>query len=418
MSKIIQYLDRLITEHHEGIEAWLAAEFSKTPPSFYSSVDLRHSGYKIAPVDTNLFPAGFNNLNESAIKRASEQVKKHLDHYFPQAKRILLIPEEHTRNLFYLDNITTLKHILEQAGKEVALGFINASEPQFTLTSASGTVLSLAAIENNNGSLIAKGGFVADLIVLNNDLTTGIPPVLQGISQPVIPSPWRGWHKRRKSTHFTAYNTLARQLGEQFHFDPWLISTIFHQCGTINFKEAKGVECVALGVDKVIHQLRQKYEEYGITEKPYVFIKADRGTYGMGIMTAHSGEELYAMNKKIRKKMEVVKGGTSNTEVIIQEGIPTIDTIDGKVAEPFIYSIGDTPVGCIYRINQSRDAYENLNASGMTFEQSVCEEESDAAKEKPCKRGVFNLVARLAALAAVREETTFKTQSGTKSVSV
>ena len=27
------------------------------------SVDLRNSGFKLAPVDTNLFPGGFNNLN-------------------------------------------------------------------------------------------------------------------------------------------------------------------------------------------------------------------------------------------------------------------------------------------------------------------------------------------------------------------
>jgi glutamate--cysteine ligase len=28
-----------------------------------TSVDLRNAGFKLAPVDTNLFPGGFNNLN-------------------------------------------------------------------------------------------------------------------------------------------------------------------------------------------------------------------------------------------------------------------------------------------------------------------------------------------------------------------
>lgn len=404
MSTIIQKLDTILSENPDAIETWFAQEFEKTPPSFYSSVDLRHSGHKIAPVDTNLFPAGFNNLNAEAAARAAEQAKQYLHAYYPNAKNILILPESHTRNLFYLDNIASLQRILEQAGAKVVIGFLDTSEPSFTFTSASGAPVHFESLKREGNTLATVQGFVPDIILLNNDLTTGIPDILQNLTQPAIPSPERGWHQRKKSNHFTAYNTLTRQFAEKFGFDPWLISTIFHQCGTIDFKEKKGVECVALAVDKVLHQLRQKYEEYGITDTPYVFIKAERGTYGMGIMTATSGEELFSMNKKIRKKMETVKGGTINNEVIIQEGIPTIDMVRGHVAEPFIYLIGSEPVGCIYRINQTRDAYDNLNAAGMTFEQNICEEVTPQKNnEKPCKRMVFSLVSRLAALAAVRE---------------
>jgi len=45
------------------IETWFRSQWLKTPAPFYTSVDLRNAGFKLAPVDTNLFPAGFNNLN-------------------------------------------------------------------------------------------------------------------------------------------------------------------------------------------------------------------------------------------------------------------------------------------------------------------------------------------------------------------
>jgi glutamate--cysteine ligase len=33
----------------------------------FGSVDLRNAGFKLAPVDTNLFPGGFNNLNPAFL---------------------------------------------------------------------------------------------------------------------------------------------------------------------------------------------------------------------------------------------------------------------------------------------------------------------------------------------------------------
>ena len=57
-------LEEKVLQQQSKIEAWLREQFRKTPPPLMASVDLRVAGYKIAPVDTNLFPAGFNNLGE------------------------------------------------------------------------------------------------------------------------------------------------------------------------------------------------------------------------------------------------------------------------------------------------------------------------------------------------------------------
>jgi Glutamate-cysteine ligase. len=41
----------------------------------------------------------------------------------------------------------------------------------------------------------------------------------------------------------------------------------------------------------VLTKVRKKYKEYGIQEKPFVIVKADAGTYGMGVMTVRDPSE-------------------------------------------------------------------------------------------------------------------------------
>ena len=395
-------LNTLLEEQQTAILEWFAHQEAQHPAILYSSVDLRHSGRKLAPVDTNLFPAGFNNLNQTSTARAVHAATSYLDRYYPNAKTLLLVTENHTRNLMYLDNVAVLKTILEASGRSAFLGSLADDQTEgYSVLSSSGAILDYLPIRKENHILSSVSGIIPDLIITNNDLSTGIPALLDDIKQPVIPSMRLGWYARRKSDHFTQYDHVLRDFAEHFPVDPFLLSTIFHQCGKVHFKDRTGIECVALGVEKVLTQLREKYALYGIDDEPYVFIKADNGTYGMGIMTARSGEEVIDMNKKLRNKMDVIKGGVENTEVIIQEGIQTIDRIDGSVAEPMIYLIGGEPVGCIFRVNSERDAFGNLNAQGMRFEKNVC---TDTNATKPCPFSAFGLVARLASLAAARED--------------
>lgn len=381
------------------VDAWFAGASMNTPPFFYNSIDLRYSGFKLAPVDTNLFPAGFNNLNskerETAVTAAGNFLKKN----HPKVQKILILAEDHTRNTFYLDNLSVLTSLIRKAGKEVVVSNLSVSEQQSPteLESRSGDMVSFKPMIRKGDLIETTDGFVPDLILINNDLTAGIPDILQGVQQEISPPAALGWHMRRKSEHFTAYNDLVRNFCYQFDLDPWLISTYFEKCGVINFKERKGIECVALKVDKTISYIRGKYEAYGIKEEPYVFIKSDRGTYGMGIMTARSGAEIFDMSKDIRKKMNTIKGGTPNTEVIIQEGVPTINKVEGNPAEPMIYMVGGEPVGCIYRLNTRKDPYGNLNASGMQFA-SISDHNPD---EKICD--AIGLVSKLASQAAAWE---------------
>lgn len=400
MAHLTPIQNRLFTltqTHQADIREWFAAHTAKLEQPFYASVDIRHSGMKIAPVDTNLFPAGFNNLSDDGKARAVNAIQQFCSRHFPAARRILIIPENHTRNLNYLDNLFVLQSLFSQAGFETALGRIDLdAAAEETYLSASGWQVVCHGL-SRKGSLLQAGAFVPDLIIVNNDFTSGVPEILWGLDQPVRPCPGMGWYRRRKSEHFTAYQMLIRDFGARFDVDPWLINSYFDQCGTVNFNERKGLECVALATEKMLSRIRAKYEEHGITSEPYVYIKADSGTYGMGIMTAHSGEDVYEINKKTRNKMNVIKEGVQNTEVIVQEGVPTLDLIEGSVAEPVIYLLGSEPLGGAWRINEGRDEYINLNAAGMRFLPF------DRDADDP-KFAALCLISRLASVAAAYEQ--------------
>ncbi len=177
----------------------------------------------------------------------------------------------------------------------------------------------------------------------------------------------------------------------------------------INFQERTGSECLAANVDTLLYRIRTKYKEYGIDSTPFVIVKADAGTYGMGIMTVKDASEVKDLNRRQRNKMAVVKEGLQVTEVIIQEGVPTCETVDEAVAEPVVYMIDRHVVGGFYRLNTQRGIDENLNAPGMQFKPLAFEtgctlpDSSQAPDAPPNRFYAYGVVARLALLAASRE---------------
>jgi glutamate--cysteine ligase len=321
---------------------------------------------------------------------------------------VLIIPENHTRNQGYIDNLHALSTLVAEAGAQMRIGSLIAEkQAPIELVTSSGAAVKELPLTRDKNTLSTEDGFVPELILLNNDLTSGLPDVLRGLTQRIQPRPSLGWHRRRKSIHFDAYDKLAHEFAQAFDLDPWLITTETHKCGMINFGDRKGLDCVALAVEKVLHKVRVHYRHYGITGEPYVFVKSDAGTYGMGIMTARSGDEVVEMNKKVRNKMNVIKEGTQSTEVIIQEGVPTIDMVEGFAAEPMMYLVDGYAVGGAYRVNRERDAEGNLNASGMYFA-GMCDEgevaDSSHVHVARCSFGSFGLIASLASLAVPSEE--------------
>jgi glutamate--cysteine ligase len=85
-------------------------------------VDLRNAGFKLAPVDTNLFPGGFNNLNPEFLSLSVQAAQMAIEKDVPRSQRLLIIPENHTRNTYYLRNVYELcSNIMKAAGLDVRM---------------------------------------------------------------------------------------------------------------------------------------------------------------------------------------------------------------------------------------------------------------------------------------------------------
>ncbi|MBL8485829.1 MAG: glutamate--cysteine ligase [Rhodocyclaceae bacterium] len=406
-------LERRLLANDTRIEQWLRAHWLEHTPPFYCSVDLRNAGFKLAPVDTNLFPGGFNNLNPAFLPLCVQAAMSAIEKICPEARNLLLVPENHTRNQFYLMNVARLAGILHRTGLNVRIGSLL---PEITaptvLDLPDGQTLTLEPVRRlgAEGARLGLDGFDPCAVLLNNDLSGGVPEVLRGLhEQFVIPPLHAGWHSRRKTRHFAAYQEVATGFAEILGIDPWLINPEYEYCGQVNFQERSGEECLAANVDTLLYRIRAKYKEYGIESPPFVIVKADAGTYGMGIMTVRDASEVRGLNRRQRNKMAVVKEGMQVTEVIIQEGVPTFETVDEGTAEPVVYMIDRYVVGGFYRVNTGRGIDENLNAPGMHFKaldfEGTCSlpDAGQAPDAPPNRFYAYGVVARLALAAASLE---------------
>ena len=411
-------LEKVILKEAANIEAWFRQSWLKTPPSITSSVDLRNAGFKLSPVDTNLFPAGFNNLNPDFMPLCVQAAQSILMDLSPSCRRILLLPENHTRNRFYLESLGVLQDIFIKAGFSVRIGSLNEEVQEMQeITLDSGEMLRIEPLIREKDELRLVD-YSPCILLLNNDLSSGVPPILQGITQSIQPTEKLGWSSRLKSSHFDFFQEVAEEFSELTGIDPWFISPYSVPVDGVDFMSGEGIEHLASAIEELFAKIEAKYHQYEITEKPFVVIKADNGTYGMSVMMVQSADEVRQMNRKQRTKMSATKGSQRVERLLIQEGVYTFETMtDGAVAEPVIYMIGHFVVGGFYRVHQGREKNENLNAPGMYFEPLAFAEPCNT----PCQKrspgdGVnrfycYGVIARLAALAAAREIAEVKSSS-------
>ncbi|MBK7365346.1 MAG: glutamate--cysteine ligase [Nitrosomonas sp.] len=402
-------LEKRILEAMPAIEHWLRGKWQQHTIPFYCSVDLRNSGFKLAPVDTNLFPGGFNNLNTDFLPLCVQAMMAAVEEICPEAHSILIIPENHTRNIYYLQNVHVLERIMRHAGLNIRIGSLIPEITEPTLINLpDGNTLLLEPVVRK-GNRLSVENFDPCAILLNNDLSSGIPDSLKNLDQIIIPPIHAGWTTRLKSQHFTAYDRVAQEFAELIGIDTWLINPYFNSCGKIDFHEEKGVDCVAATVDEILSNIQEKYTQYGVKEEPFVIVKADAGTYGMGIMTVKDGADVYKLNRKQRNKMAKIKEGLSVSHVLVQEGVYTFESIHQAVAEPVIYMIDRYVVGGFYRVHTGKGIDENLNAPGMHFVplafDTSCVLPNHAAlpDSVPNRFYAYGVVARLALLAAAVE---------------
>ncbi len=407
----INELEQRILESMPAIERWFRLEWMEHTPPIYTSVDLRNAGFKLAPVDTNLYPGGWNNLTTEMLPLAVQAAMAAIEKICPEAKNLLLIPENHTRNTFYLSNVVQLQRIFTQAGLNVRLGTLNPeiTEPTEVALPDGDSVLLEPLVRTENR--LGLKNFDPCTILVNNDLSAGTPEVLKHLNEQfLLPPLHAGWSIRRKSTHFEAYEEVAKRFAKMLGMDPWLINPLFERCGDVNFADGTGMDCLRTHTESLLNRIKRKYKDYGINEKPFVVVKADNGTYGMGIMTVRDVADLDALNRKARNKMNVIKDGQTVNDVIIQEGVLTHEHINATVAEPVVYMLDRYVVGGFYRVHADRGVDENLNAPGASFVPLAFEQGAQLPQpgakpgaSPPNRFYMYGVIARLAMLAASYE---------------
>ena len=400
----INELEQRVLESMPAIERWFRLEWMEHTPPFYSAVDLRNAGFKLAPVDTNLFPAGFNNLTQDMLPLSVQAAMAAIEKICPEAKNLLLIPESKTQNSFYLSNVATLKRIFTQAGLNVRLGSLDPSitEPT-TLSLADGSSLTVEPLLRNRGRLGLKD-FDPCTVLLNSDLAAGVPRVLEHLhEQYLLPPLHAGWAVRRKSQHFKAYEEVAKKFSKLLGMDHWLINPLTVAVAGQDLRAGQGLEALQTQVDAVLSKTRRKYKEYGILEKPFVVIKPDAGSQGAGILTVRDAKELTG-------KMSGYPQSEQTMQLLVQEGVVTNERVNDAVAEPVVYMMDRYVVGGFYRVHADRGVDENLNAPGASYVPLAFSQASQLPRlgEKPGSSGpnrfyMYGVIARLGAVAASYE---------------
>ena len=399
----INELEQRVLDSTPAIERWFRLEWMEHTPPFYCAVDIRNAGFKLAPVDTALFPGGWNNLTPEMLPLAVQAAMAAIEKICPEARNLLVVPSGQTRSTFYLANVLQLKRIFHQTGLNVRFGSLSPEikEPT-TYDLPTGESVTIEPLIRSERRLGLKD-FDPCTILLNNELSAGVPGILEDLhEQYLLPPLHASATVRRKSQHFQVYEEICKRFAKLLGIDPWLINPMFSSCGPV--AAHSGREALQTHVDALLTKIRRKYKEYGINEKPFVVVKADGRADGLGIVTVRDVKDLETLSLGLPDE------STQSVEVIVQEGVLTNERVNEAVAEPVVYLMDRYVVGGFYRIHAERGIDENLNAPGATFVPLAFADSGrlPQAGEKPGSSSpnrfyMYGVIARLALLAASYE---------------
>ena len=363
MTSVIHNLTQRLEEKRSEIKKWMQEKRTEIPIPIYGSVDIRDSGWKVAVVDSNHFPAGFNNVSKNDESRLSSLLKSHILRLNEDCSWVHLYPESHTRNKGYVENLKTIKRLIEGAGYKCTVG-----SPELrafgSLDGLTGPLM-LDKVSLVDEALVVDNE-TPDLIMLNNDLTEGILPGLS--SNQVIPPTHMGWQRRRKSEHYECLKSYIEEIAKILGVDSWHLMADWFVSEDKCLEKETCREMLAAEVDEFLANLKARYLKMGVERDPVAFIKNDRGTYGLGIMSVSSGEELLNLSNRKFKRLMYSKGGVDVENFLIQEGIPTcLKTPEGHPVEPVVYLVDGEAASWFYRINSKKGDLENLNSPSAQF---------------------------------------------------
>lgn len=392
-----------ILKNMNALCEWYSLQKKELYIPFYSSYDIRDASFKATNVDANIYPAGFNNICQTDKDASPELVQKYFAEHYPGTHKILLVTEDHFKNTYYWENVYAIRSLLVKAGYEVVVGMpgLTAASGPTTMESYQGHKVEVFPVLSADG-LLKTESFTPDVVISNNDFTKTYEAWSDISKTPMTPSMDLGWHRRKKSVYFHHYNEVATEFAKILDVDPWLftVKTGVFENFDVSSDERKNE--LAQAVDKMISELREDYKKRGISEEPYVFIKNNSGTYGLGVTRVNSGDDVLHWTYDARKKMKAQKGGGKFSEVIVQEGVPTVVKSDAATAEPTIYMLGEELAGGFLRAHAEKDERESLNSPGAVYKKLCLSDLRIKAQGCPLEN-VYGWIAKMGLLAIGRE---------------
>lgn len=391
-----------ICENLLNVQNWFKTKLEQIPYPIYSSYDIRDSGCKISNVDANIYPAGFNNICPTDLEAAPWLLKNYIhQHYGANFKRFVIVTEEHSKNPYYWHNIATLKKIFIEAGFSAELAFAGKLDAPLKMESVVGETLLVHSGDPETSSFLKE--FQPDLFISNNDFSDEKAAWGSKVKTPINPPRELGWYHRKKSDYFYFYNELVNEFCKLIGVQPFYMEIKTELFSEFNLENEESNKKLANQIDAFLATLELSYKQMGVQYPPFVYIKNNSGTYGLGVIKVHSGEEYLNLNYNNRKKMKAAKGGRSIEEVIIQEGIPSIIKDDaGVTAEPVIYMLGHELVGGFLRTHSAKSETESLNSPGAVYKRLCVSDLAVNARGCP-NENVYGWCAKLGLLAIARE---------------
>jgi glutamate--cysteine ligase len=409
LSGPINELEQRVLDSMSAIERWFRLEWMEHTPLFYAAVDVRNAGFKLSPVDIDLFPNAWNHLAPSMLPLAVQAAMAAIEKICPEARNLLIIPENDLRDTSYLSNLAQLRRIFLMAGLNVRFGSIDPElKKSEALTLPGGEALRMDPALRLKGRLGLKD-FDPCTILLNNELGAGTPGILEDLhTQYLLPPLHAGWSTRRRSTYFKIYEEVAKRFGKLIGIDHWLINPLFDKCDDVDLSTPDGLEALTARADVLLARIKKKYKEYGIKEKPFVMIKADSLGRGAGLMTVRDARDVANWLAQANPAHADLWRG--NRQFLLQEGVLTQERVDDSAAEPVVYLLDRYVVGGFYRVHAGRRVDEYLNTSDSRYVPLAFAESAQLPQpgvqpgaSAPNRFYMYGVIARLAMLASSYE---------------
>ncbi|MDT8990015.1 glutamate--cysteine ligase [Curvibacter sp. APW13] len=405
----INELEQRILDSMPPIERWFRLEWMEHTPLFYTSVDVRNAGFKLAPVSNNLFPGGWNNLTPAMLPLAVQAAMAAIEKICPEARNLLIIPQNQAHSMAYWQNLAQLRSIFRMAGLNVCMGSISPDIKQSTtMELPGGESITLEPVVRSQYRLGAKH-FDPCTILLNHDLQTGVPGILEDLhEQYLLPPLHAASSVRLKSTYLRCYEEVVKRFGKLIGVDAWLMNPLWDTLPLVNVDIATDQDRLRDAVDAMLTKVRKRYKEYGIKEKAFVVLKADNHDRSFRAMAVRDAKELGPVWERLRAAQKAAFG--EPLTLVLQEGVHTHERVNDAVAEPVVYLMDRYVVGGFYRVLTAQDQEgpvvdPHANFVPLAFADSTQLPQPGMAPgaSAPNRFYMYGVVARLAMLAAAYE---------------